>query len=45
MCAIAMLDNTQGQLDVRREVRYIPGSQKALDEAYNWGMQWRAGRK
>lgn len=45
MCAIAMLDNTSGNLDLRREVRYVQGSQGALDEAYGWGMQWRAGRK
>ena len=45
MCAIAMLDNTLGTLDLRREVRYVQGSQRALDEAYGWGMQWRAGRK
>lgn len=45
MCAIAMLDNTAGDLNLRREVRYVHGSQKALDEAYGWGMQWRPGRK
>lgn len=45
LCAIAMLDNTTGQLDLRREVRYIQGSQSALDQAYGWGMNWRAGRK
>ncbi len=45
MCAIAMLDNRSGQLDVRREVRYVHGMQKALDEAFGWGMQWKAGRK
>jgi tellurite resistance protein TerA len=45
MCAIAMLDNSAGQLDLRREVRYVQGTQRALDEAYGWGMQWRAGRK
>lgn len=45
LCAIAMLDNTTGQLDLRREVRYIHGAQDALDQAYGWGMNWRAGRK
>jgi tellurite resistance protein TerA len=45
LCAIAMLDNTTGQLDLRREVRYIQGAQDALDQAYGWGMNWRAGRK
>jgi tellurite resistance protein TerA len=45
MCAIAMLDNTAGNLDLHREVRYVQGTQRALDEAYGWGMQWHAGRK
>ena len=45
MCAIALLDNTGGELTVRREVRYIDGAQDALDAAYGWGMNWKAGRK
>ncbi len=45
MCAIAMLENTGGDLSVRREVRYVNGSQRALDEAYGWGMSWAQGRK
>lgn len=45
MCAIAMLDNTGAGLDVRREVRYVRGTQEALDQAYNWGMRWTPGRK
>lgn len=45
MCAIAMLENTGSEVSVRREVRYVQGTQRALDEAYGWGMQWRAGRK
>jgi tellurite resistance protein TerA len=44
-CAIAMLENSSGDLVVRREVRYIQGGQKELDEAYGWGMRWTAGRK
>jgi tellurite resistance protein TerA len=44
-CAIAMLENSGGDLVVRREVRYIQGGQKELDEAYGWGMRWTAGRK
>lgn len=44
-CAIALLDNTGGELVVRREVRYVQGTQKALDEAYGWGMNWTPGRK
>ncbi|WP_051274482.1 hypothetical protein [Cellulomonas sp. URHD0024] len=45
MCAIAMLENNGGQLSVRREVRYIRGSQFDVDQAYGWGMRWSAGRK
>jgi tellurite resistance protein TerA len=44
-CAIALLDNTGGALEVRREVQYIHGAQDALDRAYGWGMQWQPGRK
>jgi tellurite resistance protein TerA len=45
MCAIALLTNTGSDLSVNREVRYIPGGQDVLDQAYGWGMQWGAGRK
>ena len=45
ICAIAMLENSGAGLDVRREVNYINGGQRALDEAYRWGMRWTAGRK
>lgn len=45
ICAIAMLEPRGGALQVRREVTYINGGQRALDEAYGWGMRWTAGRK
>ncbi len=45
MCAIALIDNSGGELTVRREVRYIDGAQDALDRAYGWGMDWTPGRK
>lgn len=44
-CAIAMLDNTSGELRVDRLVRYVQGSQQALDEAFGWGMTWSTGSK
>jgi len=44
-CAIALLENVGGEIVVRREVKYIRGAQDKLDEAYGWGMDWRAGRK
>ena len=45
ICAIAMLESRGGALQVHREIRYMNGGQRALDEAYNWGMRWTAGRK
>lgn len=45
ICAIAMLEPRGGALQVHREIKYINGGQRALDEAYNWGMRWTAGRK
>lgn len=45
MCAIAMLENAGGEFTVRREVRYVQGSQAALDHMYGWGMRWQDGRK
>ncbi len=45
MCALALLENAGGRLQVRREVRYIDGAQDALDRAYGWGMDWTPGRK
>jgi tellurite resistance protein TerA len=44
-CAIALLESTGSDLSIRREVRYINGTQSALDAAYNWGMSWTKGRK
>ena len=45
MCAIALLENTGGELSVRREVRYVSRGHKELDESYGWGLSWTAGRK
>jgi tellurite resistance protein TerA len=44
MCGIAMLENVNGELSVRREVRYVSGH-RDLDRAYGWGMNWTAGSK
>jgi tellurite resistance protein TerA len=44
-CAIAMLENSGGELVVRREVRYIRGGQADVDRAYGWGMEWARGHK
>ena len=45
ICAIATISNQGGEVVVKREVNYINGAQRALDEAYGWGMNWTAGRK
>jgi tellurite resistance protein TerA len=45
VCAIALLQPQDRQLVVHREVNYINGGQRALDEAYGWGMRWTVGRK
>lgn len=45
MCAIAMIENIDGDLVVHREVRYVRGGHRALDMHYGWGMRWTAGRK
>lgn len=45
MCAIALLEGGSNGLSVQREIRYVKGSQRDLDEAYGWGMMWTAGRK
>ena len=45
ICAVALLESTGGELTVRREVNYLNGAQRVLDEAYGWGMNWAAGRK
>jgi tellurite resistance protein TerA len=45
ICGVALLESSGGELSVRREVNYLNGAQRALDEAYGWGMNWTAGRK
>ncbi|MEO9138703.1 MAG: tellurium resistance protein [Jatrophihabitans sp.] len=45
ICAVAQLINTGGGLTVQREVNYLNGAQRLLDETYGWGMNWTPGRK
>lgn len=45
ICAIALISNQGGEIVVKREVNYLNGAQRALDEAYGWGMNWTRGRK
>ncbi|TWE16909.1 tellurite resistance protein TerA [Kitasatospora atroaurantiaca] len=45
-CAVVLIENTgDGQLTVRREVRYVHGFQSDLDRLYGFGMQWQRGYK
>ncbi len=44
MCAIALLENTNNQIHVSREVRFFSDHEK-VDKSYGWGLRWRAGRK
>jgi tellurite resistance protein TerA len=44
MCAVAYLENKGGQIKVSREVNFYRGH-SYMDDAYGWGMNWRAGRK
>lgn len=43
-CAIALLENDRGAVKVSRRVDFHK-SQEPMDEAYSWGMRWRAGSK
>ncbi|WP_406281319.1 TerD family protein [Embleya sp. NBC_00896] len=44
-CAVALVQNQGGDLTIQREVRYIKGNQEKVDQAYSWGLRWRAGTK
>jgi tellurite resistance protein TerA len=44
-CAVALIENKDGKLTVRREVAYVYGFQSELDRLYGWGMQWQRGYK
>lgn len=50
VAAIALIENVNGELIVRREAKYIlvpPGvfRQQAVDIEYGWGMTWHAANK
>jgi tellurite resistance protein TerA len=50
MCAIAMLDNQGGNLQVTKLVEYFGGqgritAHQLMDERYRFGLNWSAGRK
>ncbi|MEU2025144.1 TerD family protein [Streptomyces sp. NPDC016469] len=50
VAAIALIENINGELIVRREAKYIilpPGilKQQAVDLAYDWGLSWQPASK
>ncbi|MGQ0845023.1 MAG: TerD family protein [Sporichthyaceae bacterium] len=45
LCSIAIITNDGSGMKVNREIRYIRGSQSALDKEYGWGMNWARGSK
>ncbi len=50
VCALALIENTGGDLVVRRESRFLVprrgvSPQRTIDQAYGWGMRWTPGRK
>jgi len=45
MCAIALIDNVNNEtFSVERLVKYFTGH-RDMDQAFGWGMRWKAGRK
>lgn len=44
MCAVALLENANGAIKVTRRVEFYRGHGK-MDQAYSWGMRWKAGSK
>ena len=44
MCAIALLENVGGDLKVSKQVEYFR-NHKEMDEAFGFGLRWKAGSK
>ena len=45
MCGLALFENQKDQtFSVEKILQFYQGHQ-ALDQAFNWGMRWKAGRK
>ena len=50
MCAIAMIENKGGSLQITKLVEYFEGrgqisAHQLMDERYNWGLKWVLGSK
>lgn len=44
LCGIALIENTGNTFSVEKVVEFFD-SQSLLDQAFNWGLRWSAGRK
>ena len=44
MCAIALLENVDGNVKINRLVKFYDGHEP-MDRANNWGMRWKSGSK
>ena len=45
MCAIALLENTDGEtFSVEKQVKFFP-AHPAMDQAFHWGLRWVPGKK
>lgn len=45
MCGLALLENINDEtFSVEKIIQFYPGH-AALDQAFHWGLNWRAGRK
>lgn len=45
MCGLALFENQNDQtFSVEKLIQFFKGHQ-SLDQAYNWGMKWKTGRK
>ena len=44
-CAVVLIENRNGELVVRREVKYVYGFQAEIDRLYGWGLHWGRGYK
>ena len=44
MCAVAMLQNQSGQLQVTKLIEYFP-DHRQMDQAFGFGFRWQAGSK
>lgn len=45
MCAIALLENINGNFQIRKDVRYFSRGHYEMDHEYGWGLRWKAGTK